>query len=873
MVGIRGKLIRRGLALVALSLCLLPLTECKNSMLDTVKAVNKHYEATLIPPTAPEGLTLTSADFQLAASWTAVLGAKSYEVYWNTANDSSAIPQANVKTAASASCTITGLTNGTPYYLWVKAKNDSGESGFSAAGTGTPLAAATAPAQPGAPAVTVGDGQLSLSWSSVSGATSYDVYWFKANDPGLVPASNVQNSAEASATITGLTNGTTYYVWLKANNGVGSSSFSVSASGVPVGTATIATAAAVGGPAGSGQLAVTWTAATGATAYDLYYSATGTPPGSANGPTNQSGTTATISGLINYTTYNVWVAAKNSGGTSALSTMASGTPGIHVTGVSLNKNTETTMYTGQSDTLAATFNAGATNTSLTWKSDATSVATVESGVVTIVKSGTATITATSVDAPSKSASCRYTVPAVSISLNPTSLSLVSSGATGTTTATVSNAVDTSVNWSTSDSSVATVDGGIVTPVGVGPATITAKSNADTSEAATCAVTIVAAPISLLAIPGVVVPVRGAIPDTTAIDTAQYTGTITWAPGDNPFTAVTVYTATIVLTAKPNWSLTGVAANSFTVAGASATTNAVNSGTVAAVFPATFAAPILTMITVPAGSFQRDATATNISTITASFKMSEKEITMEQFISVTGLANPSTSFTGVVNGPVQMINWYHALVFCNKLSIAEGLTPVYTIRSSTVPDAWDGTMDGVINVPTGRDATWDAAIANWGASGYRLPTEMEWMWAAMGATSDRSNGYTGIGINTTGYTKGYAGNTEIGGALINVGNYAWYSANSGSTTHLVGSAGTTGHPNELGLYDMSGNVWEWCWDWYAAYDAGTLVDSRGAASSWARVIRGGCWGDSSSSLACASRYGINGDPYYQSYDIGFRVVRP
>lgn len=96
-------------------------------------------------------------------------------------------------------------------------------------------------------------------------------------------------------------------------------------------------------------------------------------------------------------------------------------------------------------------------------------------------------------------------------------------------------------------------------------------------------------VNIAAIPGVVVPVRGAYPVTTSIDTEQYTGTIQWAPADNPFAAKTVYTATIMLTAKTGFTLTGVTADFFTVAGATAL-NAVNSGTVTAVFPATSAVP-------------------------------------------------------------------------------------------------------------------------------------------------------------------------------------------------------------------------------------------------------------------------------------------
>ncbi len=274
------------------------------------------------------------------------------------------------------------------------------------------------------------------------------------------------------------------------------------------------------------------------------------------------------------------------------------------------------------------------------------------------------------------------------------------------------------------------------------------------------------------------------------------------------------------------------------------------------------ANIGTLKYVPAGSFQRDATTENISTITTAFRMSQYEITQAQYVAVTTATNPSW-FSGDTL-PVEQVTWYDAIEFCNDLSIStlEGLTPVYTI-TSRIPS--DGS----------HPITSATVTANWAANGYRLPTEMEWMWAAMGATSDSSNGYTGTGTNTTGYTKGYAGSTEAGGTQANIGNYAWTSGNAGLTTHQVGTAGTTGHPNELGLYDISGNVWEWVWDWNDDYPNGALASNtaagRGAASGTNRVLRGGCW-DSVASRAAVANRGY----YYPNVEyngIGFRVVRP
>ena len=241
-------------------------------------------------------------------------------------------------------------------------------------------------------------------------------------------------------------------------------------------------------------------------------------------------------------------------------------------------------------------------------------------------------------------------------------------------------------------------------------------------------------------------------------------------------------------------------------------------------------------------------------------MSQYEITRKQFSDIMGSDPANTTYSSGVTDPVQETNWYHAIAFCNKLSLAEGLTPVYAVSGvnfSTLTFA---------AIPTTSNTDWDAATCNWSANGYRLPTEMEWMWAAMGAPADGQSG----GTNTTGYLKAFAGSDGSN----SIDAYAWYTTNSSTKTHPAG----TKLANELGLYDMSGNVWEWCWDWYSddgTYPnyaiSGAYVDYRGAGTGSGRVMRGGGWTGSADYATVADRYDYG--PGGLDFDFGFRVVRP
>jgi len=259
-----------------------------------------------------------------------------------------------------------------------------------------------------------------------------------------------------------------------------------------------------------------------------------------------------------------------------------------------------------------------------------------------------------------------------------------------------------------------------------------------------------------------------------------------------------------------------------------------------------------MIHIPAGTFTMGRTSgtstftdelpTHTVTLTKAYYIGKYEVTQAEYTS-TMSANPS-QFNGNDN-PVEKVSWYHTLVYCNKRSIAEGLTPVYTISNSTDPTTW-GT------VPTVSTAAWNNAVINWNANGYRLPTEAEWEYAA------RS------GMTSPDYV--YAGSNDPQ-------NYAWYSSNASSQTHQVG----TKSPNEKGIYDMSGNVSEWVWDYYSAtyYSVSPITDPTGPSSGTLRVHRGGSWFHGTSQIRVAYRdWGTpeNAPAKVYTNRLGFRVVR-
>ena len=229
-----------------------------------------------------------------------------------------------------------------------------------------------------------------------------------------------------------------------------------------------------------------------------------------------------------------------------------------------------------------------------------------------------------------------------------------------------------------------------------------------------------------------------------------------------------------------------------------------------------------MVLIPPGTFRMGSPTNEVDrsdqegpqtavTISRWFWMGKYDVTQGEYLAVMG-SNPSY-FTGDTNRPVEQVTWFEAADYCATL--------------------------------TQRERAAGRIAAN---SVYRLPTEAEWEYACRGWTSDRRFSY--------GDDPGYTSLT----------NYAWCTDNSDGTTHPVGQR----LPNPWGLYDMYGNVWEWCQDWLSNnLPGGIAIDPQGPATGSYRVGRGGGWGNYGGNCRSARRSG--GSPSGWDDDIGFRVV--
>lgn len=276
-----------------------------------------------------------------------------------------------------------------------------------------------------------------------------------------------------------------------------------------------------------------------------------------------------------------------------------------------------------------------------------------------------------------------------------------------------------------------------------------------------------------------------------------------------------------------------------------------------------------MVSVAGGSYLQDDGTNDFDHTISGFKIGKYEVTYVLWYTVQNwalsngytFANPGVEGNNGTPGaypsaakhePVTNINWRDAIVWCNAYSEMSGCSPVYYTNSGyTSPLKTSTNDDSDITTPGSEDNPY----VNWSANGYRLPTEGEWQFAAS---------------NRGGTTYDFAS-----GAILNTSNaietqeVAWYDLNSGLKTNAVG---TTIKSSALTLWDMSGNVWEWCWDVYGTYPAGPESDYKGldVSANLYRALRGGGWDNSAISMEIGNRY--NHYPHNDdSPALGLRLV--
>ncbi len=240
------------------------------------------------------------------------------------------------------------------------------------------------------------------------------------------------------------------------------------------------------------------------------------------------------------------------------------------------------------------------------------------------------------------------------------------------------------------------------------------------------------------------------------------------------------------------------------------------------------------------------------TISRGFCLKETEVTQGEWEAEMG-NNPSVFSSCGSSCPVEKVSWWDAVAYCNRKSQREGLEACYTLTGcSGTPGAGNYTCSGV-------------TFMGLTCRGYRLPTESEWEYAARAGTT----------VGTYNGTSSITDCTTPNGVLDAI---AWWKGNSCTTPPSTDCSGGIGckpqavkgkQPNGWGLYDMLGNVWEWCWDWYGTYP-GTASDPTGPSTGSFRVRRGGSWyNDAGLTRAAKRRWGDPGD---RRVNLGFRPAR-